>query len=105
MSNVVELLLREREKSYEVLIKNSNDQPIMVGHCPDCEHEHQQIDFKEDFISPTPIEHETKPDHHYNIINQNEHESESDSESESESESESFNESESNNEDDDLMFL
>ena len=104
MSNVVELLLREREKSYEVLIKNSNDQPIMVGHCPDCEHEHQQIDFKEDFISPTPIEHETKPDHHYNI-NQNEHESESDSESESESESESFNESESNNEDDDLMFL
>lgn len=117
MSNIVELLLRERNKSYEVLIKNSNVEPIMTGHCPECQEEHHDIDFKEEVISPTPIPHESKPDTHITKPNKEESESESESESfdipqdtyleESESESESLNSEEvnSNDEDDDLMFL
>ena len=117
MSNVVELLLRERIKSYEVLIKNSNVDPIMTGHCPECHQEHHDIDFKEHFISPTPIPHESKPDTH--IVKPNKEETESESESETfdiqqdtyseeqESISEPSNSEEVNlnDEDDDLMFL
>ena len=123
MSNVVEMLLRERENSYEVLIKNSIVDPIYTGHCPDCQHEHHKLDVKEEIISPTPIKQEPYPYHDIKEDKQ-ESESESQSESESESESESINEIQSpvnniteeinnkeseneldNNTDDDIMFL
>lgn len=95
MVDILEMLLKERESSYEVLLKNSQSDPIYTGHCPDCHKQEHKIEFKEEIISPTPIDHVTPHDHEYEYV---ESPSESESESQSESESESTSESESESE-------